>query len=739
MDSLGPCGPFGPMHTAVSSVASRFSLQPPVALSAIHIPRHIPLHPLPASLRNMHQYQLRAITLPPRYRRPNPQLRETLQAHITASLPPDLRQNPSTPSHVSLLSHVQVLVTHLRIDPSPLSVSAVASSLASLSALYAIAPKAVLPRLVHVPPLLATVARASPDKLRLVLRALPLIAAGIPDSVLSSDRLIHVLLPFLSAPAPSSSACLPSHHLAIVDYVALASAIRWPSAVHVPSPLLSHFTAPHAQHADAPPPLVALAVAAGLYTAFESSASRHTLLSYIAAVIGHHLHIFDNLSPAHAYPGLQPSHSTPVALLFLIAAVGPPLFHFLPTHTLPSIMSALQRLNITLCSLTHPTSHRIDPFFTDLQALFNTSAAYLAAVYTAVTLTLRAVNSATRTLHLMLASTHPANPSLNRFILTFATFATSHVGPMPNVAMLDMFSMLHPTALILQNRLSHLLVDAIAPDLPSMTALARITCAVLLVDLTQNQSTIIKRRASTLLRYTARVLSARAALSKRKRANLGYLSDSSENEHEVVWMLLAQGVIQLISSYPGDSLVTSCVDFATALIASDEACMYAGRQYVVKTVLPKLLQRHSSLHDGSPSQKDIMLSVRVMDSIVTNTGDAHLLSECVNNTVAVALDSGIGTVERVAYVCILRGMLRCDISMVNVVMNGLDKLVGSSTEKKKQFMGIARVAVLGAEMSRKNVCLQWLLKTFNGLGTSANNRAQGMQPENAVSSSRAKL
>lgn len=198
-------------------------------------------------------------------------------------------------------------------------------------------------------------------------------------------------------------------------------------------------------------------------------------------------------------------------------------------------------------------------------------------------------------------------------------------------------------------------------------------------------------------------------------------------EDELVWIILSDYVLEAIGrAEVDDGLVTTYVDFLISVISCEEWSVSAARAHAVTNGMRAILRRQEHLERRVGTRhKDMVLTMRLMDSIATNVRDEddnsmnedrELFSHCIDDTVTAAKASEVGCIERVGCLALLRCMIRCEISLIPVVQAGLDRLVGTSVETRRKFMGISRVAVLGADMRRKNVCLQWLLKTFNGIG-----------------------
>lgn len=256
------------------------------------------------------------------------------------------------------------------------------------------------------------------------------------------------------------------------------------------------------------------------------------------------------------------------------------------------------------------------------------------------------------------------------------------------------------------------LVWRISREFTSVSRLAWVVCGRLVVD-SGHEGRVSSFQAGVLLQCVGNAL----LQSGGREVDGADEADGARGEDELVWIILSTFVLGAIER--DDVMVKPCVDFLIAVIASLEWAVSAARAVVIVGGVRTMLRRMEGQYGrGGVRNSDLLLTVRLMDAIAKNVsdgveGDGDLFHEGVD-AIVTGVGQSDGRLSRLGCLVLLRCMIHCDIPLIPVVQAGLTRVIGTSQEGRQKFMGICRVAVVGADMRRKDVCLEWLLRTFNG-------------------------
>lgn len=650
------------------------------------------------------------------------QVRESLLLRIKAVRPKGLHRVPKHARHELI---IQTLRADARIllqfEPSSLSPSEVASRLARLSVLYAESPTKLLPQLSEFPRVLAYLASAAiPSHISALLLSLLLISVGCAEK--DADSRFNSIFSLLLSKWPSySSFWHPADYVAIADTVSVALLLRFSPARAQKFPQsLADLFLKRASLPQPNPDLTALSFAAAIISSFKTSQNTRPIHDFFVQELSLRHDLFMPILRQNTLATLTARHAVPTAMVMLIS-VGDLAAHIaLPRSLQVTIVRSLE--TILLNMELNLTSQTPNEFHTNLHDMLLSRMENIGTLYAVASATARVTSSSANFVAQLVTFRTLVRP-ITPFALSFVTECTPYVTPQVAVTFASILTYLSklPTAAAI------IVSSAIAKEACGVARLLSVLVAML-SDAQKTNKPIVAReifdRASKLGRLVTVTLTTHQ--NNRNVTCEGWLEPVDDSVFELSARIVVESVLDTNPEKGMKSFVQSGLEMTSAFARSTSVYFKQAREWVIVFGVPAIFQKFFG-EDSRwiPKTTIVQMVARVFDSVADGTSERALVKSCLDGIVPLAFDKDSNFSDdvennersRVVYILLLRFMLRCDLSVIDLALDAVDRSLGSSNVRKHKWLRPAQIAVLGSELGRKEICVRWLLRTFNDLGS----------------------
>lgn len=629
----------------------------------------------------------------------------------------------------------------LQFEASQLLPSEVASRLARSSVLYAESPKHLLPQLSEFPKAvihLASSAVASHIPALLLSLLIVSVACKEKDADARFNSIISILI---STWPPQTSSWHPAEYTTIAHFVPIALRLRHLSerVQEVPQTWTNLFSAMGPASLRSSPNLTAAAFATAAICSFKISHPSHPVYSFLVGEVSVCHDDFSRMLNRNTSIPLGSDHTVPITLTLLLTVAGPHAVIALPPGLRVMTVHSLEALLLNM--ELHFARDEMDEFNVALHEIFTSRMGEVGMVYAVASTSSRVVASSANFMARLITVRNLVEP-LAPMVTSFVEKCASDVTPQVAVTLANILTYL--------SKLPPPSVLAISFTLVNEVRGVASLLGLLIVMLSDAQKTSVPSVAQNIYDRASKLerIATITILTQQSNNNMtqeGWLEDADDTLFGLSIQIIVGSLLKADPRICPISYVRSGLELTSAFIKSQGAHFQQARQWAIVTGVPAIIK--SFLGEQSqwrPTTALLQIVARLFDSVAAEVFERDLIKLCLDGVVSLvdynALEYSEGSESRahgrVIYIILLRFMVRCDLAVIDLAMSAIDLLLGSSGGRKQRLLRPAQIAVMGSELGRKDICVEWLLRTFNDLGSRVPKDQLNSKKENTLPSAK---
>lgn len=609
----------------------------------------------------------------------------------------------------------------LQFEPTLLLPPEVGSILARLSVLYAESPTKLLPKLSEFPRALIHLASFGIAS-HIPALLLSLLVVSVACKERDADARFNSVFSILKDAWPSYDASWhPADYVSIAHTVSVALHLRFPPdrVREIPRTMVDLFPTTGSVPLRFGPNLTGVAFAAATVCSFDVTQSLHPVYLFLAHEFTACRDIFSSMLRRNTSIALGANHAVPIALTMLLTTVGSHTITVLPSELQVTTFRSLE--TILLNMQLYLSRRDQDEFNVSLHKIVSGRMERIGFTYATVSMSSRMIASSVDFVSQLVTSCDPIEPFAS-FVAAFVTKCASDVSPRVAVSLANILTYIHKPSPITVLAVS----SSISKEVRGTTSLLGILTAMLF-DAQKTDTPSISRkiydRASKLKRVATVTI-----LTQQDNNNItqeGWLEDVDDSIFGLSVRVVIESVLKIDPGKSSTSFIQSGLDLVSAFVRSNGVHIQQAREWVVVSGVPAIFNAFLGKQSlWKPTNTIVRIIARLFDSVADGVSERDLLKSCLDGIVPLAVGKNSEHFEeseniesgRVVYILLLRFMVRCDLTVIDLAMDAIDLSLGSSNERKLRLLRPAQIAVMGSELGRKDICVEWLLRTFNALG-----------------------
>lgn len=631
----------------------------------------------------------------------------------------------------------------LQFEPTLLLPTEVGSILARLSVLYVESPTKLLPQLSEFSRALIHLASFRiASHIPALLLSLLVVSVGCKER--DADARFNAVFSILKDTWPSYNASWhPADYVSIAHTVSVALHLRYPldRIREVPQTLGDLFSTAGSVPLRSGPNLTSAAFAAATICSFDVIQSFHPVYSFLVRELTACHDIFSSMLRRNASIALGADHAIPTTLTMLLTTAGSHAIAALPSELRVTTVRSLE--TILLNMELYLTRRDQDEFNVGLHKVVSSRMERIGYIYATASMSSRMIASSVDFVSRLVTARNLVEP-LTSFVTSFVTKCASDVSPRVAVSLANILTYVHKPSPITVLAVS----SSIAKEIRGTTSLLGLLIATLF-DAQKTGTPFVSRkiydRASKLKRVATVTI-----LTQQDNNNItqeGWLEDIDDSIFGLSIRVIVESVLKIDPGKNATSFVQSGLDLVSAFVRNNGVHIQQAREWVIVSGVPAIFEAFlGEQSQWRPTNTIVRIIAHLFDSVADGVSERELIKSCLNGIVPLAVGKDSEHFEefenresgRVVYILLLRFMVRCDLAVIDLAMDAIDLSLGSSNERKQRLLHPAQVAVMGSELGRKDICVEWLLRTFNDLGShmSEDRVTDGKQKVNALATAK---